>query len=112
MSLLETQPMRTIHSVYKEKLPNPKERQRFDKAEAAYEDELLATARSLGRLTGLDPALLERVAFEIVGQEVVETETRENLAAKYGNTQLELGRASMQALDGGYHAMWAAARTD
>ena len=93
--------VRTISVPFVEKLPNPREKQRFDKAVGAYEDELLATARHLGHLTRLDPALLERVAFEIVGQEIIEDETRLLLEAKYGQTPLELGRASMRMLDGG-----------
>lgn len=93
--------MRTIYAISKESLPHPRERQQFDKAASAYEDELLATARRLGRLTQLDPSLLERVAFEIVGQEIIEDEARMILEAKYGQTPLELGRVGMRMLDGG-----------
>lgn len=93
--------VRTISVPLVEKLPNPREKQRFEKAAAAYEDELLVTARRLGRLTKLDPSLLERVAFEIVGQEIIENETRVALAAKYGQVPLKLGRTSMRMLDGG-----------
>lgn len=101
MSVGAKDTVRTISVPYVEKLPNPREKQRFDKEAGAYEDELLATARRLGRLTRLDPAILERVAYEIVGQEVIEDETRLVLQAKYGQTPLELGHASMRMLDGG-----------
>ena len=102
--------MKTIYAVYTEKLPQPRDPEGdavgLNRTFVSHESDLLTTVRGLRRLTSLPSEVLERVAYEIVGEDVAETETREALAARYAQTSLELGGATLQLLDGGYHQMW------
>lgn len=97
--------MHTIYAISKETLPHPWERQRLDKTTAMYETELLATAKGLGRLSGLSTLSdeqLHRLAYEIVGEEAFDEDVRTTLQEKYAQVPLAMGsRATMRMLDGG-----------
>ena len=75
-----------------------------------YETELMDAVHSLGALATMSLQERRAVAFAIVGEDVPEAETREALRARYWS-ESDNSRAGMLALDGGYHAMWARART-
>lgn len=79
-------------------------------SKARYEAELLGVVRSLGALANLTLEERRAVAFSIIGEDIPEVETRESLQARYGSEGPSFRRPGLNALDGGYHAMWARAR--
>lgn len=96
--------LRKLHSVSVEVLPTrPEELDKnvgLNQSMFTHETELRVSAFGLMQYCGLSRDVAERVAFEIVGQDIPEVATREALHAKYAQTELELGQTTMRMLDG------------
>ncbi len=100
----------TVYAISREAAPTLEETM-LGVSKERYEAEMLGVVHSLGALANLTLEERRAVAFAIVGEDIPEVETRESLQARYGSDSPSFRRPGLNALDGGYHAMWARART-